>query len=133
MQLGEDGAGLFGEEDLPGAAIGGIAPALDHPRFLQPVDHPARGDRFDFEHFGELALIDALAAFEDLERAPLRSSGAGAARALVEATAHLARHIGEQEGEIFDHGCTHNKHSYQLQSATRLHCAVQRLRLRKAS
>ena len=80
-----------------GAAVAGVAAALDQPRFLEPVDHPARGDRLDFEQLGELALVDPLAPLEDLERAPLRSGRAARARALVEAAAHQARDIAHQK------------------------------------
>ena len=47
---------LARQMEPPRAPILGIAAALDQPRFLEPVENPAQGDRLDIEMIGELDL-----------------------------------------------------------------------------
>src|SRR3569623_1398696 len=99
FQIGQHRYRFVGQEQLPGATVRRVASALDQPRFLEPIDHPAKRDWLDFEQIGERALVDPLVAAERGEGAPLRARGADLARALVETAAHQPRNVAKQETE----------------------------------
>ena len=92
--------GLPGEMQQPDAAILGMGAPLDQPRLLQPVEDAGQGDRLDSRISASAALLDALVARQMRQHLALRARQPKPARILLEALAHQARHVVQQEAEI---------------------------------
>ena len=82
------------------APVGRIVAPLDEAGRGQLVDQAAEGDRRDVERFGELALLDALAALEARKHRPLRAGRIELARPLVGIGAQEPRRVVQREGEF---------------------------------
>jgi hypothetical protein len=59
----------------------------------------SKGHRLHFQHFRQRALLDAFILPEVAQHAPLRPCQAKTARPFVEALAHQARNVVQQESE----------------------------------
>jgi hypothetical protein len=113
LELLRDRFGGPGQEELPCAAILGIAAALDQVGLLKPVNHPARRDGLNVEPIGERTLIDAGESHDLQEGAHLRPGDAEGPRAFVEAAPIEARDIVDNEGKMsLVHGRAYNKCAY---------------------
>ena len=92
--------GLLGEMQQPDAAVLGMGAPLDELRLFQPVEDARQGDRLDFEDLGQAALLDALVARQMRQHRALRAREPEPARILLEALAHQAGHVVQQEAKI---------------------------------
>ena len=73
---------------------------LDQTRLLQPVEDAGERDRLDLEDLGQRALLDALVARQMRQHLALRAGQPELARILLEALAHQAGHVVQEEAEI---------------------------------
>ena len=90
----ENRAGLFGQHQPAGAAVGRIEPALDPAILLHAVDLADEGHRLDLEQVGETGLVDAFVAREIAENPALRAGQAEKhKRPLVKAPREQPRHV----------------------------------------
>ena len=84
----------------PRAAVLGVADPLDQPRFLEPVDDPAQGDRLEIEHVGKLDLAQAGRAGQLEQHLPLRARDSEPDREAVERLAQRMRGLADLEGKV---------------------------------
>ena len=90
-------------------AVARVRAALDQPGRLQPVDHAAHAHALDLDDVGQAGLVDALAAGQEDQHAPLRAGQAEMARAGIEMGPHQARNVVQQEAEqLVEGGLNHN-------------------------
>ena len=94
------GCAAGGEPQQAHAAVPAMEQPLDQPRLLQPVEDAGERDRLDLEELGQRALLDALVARQMRQHLALRPGQPEVARILLEALAHQAGHVVQEEAEI---------------------------------
>jgi len=90
------------EMQQPDAPVLGMQPPFDEARLLQLVEDARQCDRLDFEDFSETALLDAFVARQMRQHLTLRTRQPEPVRrrVLLEALAHQAGHVVQQESDV---------------------------------
>ena len=99
-RLDQRRGGLLGQEKPIGPPVGCVVAPLDEAGGGEFVDQAPERDRGEIERFGQLVLLDALAALQPRQHRPLRARRAEFAGALVGIGPQEPRHVMEREAEF---------------------------------
>src|SRR6185437_10690847 len=90
----------FGQEQSVGASIPGIIAALDQPMLNQPVKQPHQRDRLQFKNIGEVDLRKALLLPQPKEYDPLRACRSPPFGAVIDEVTQQARAFDELRNQL---------------------------------
>lgn len=93
----------FGDVQPPSPPIIRIGTPHHQVRILQPVNHPAKGDRLHFQKFSQTALVDPLVALQQGKNLPLRARNAYSPGPFIEPPAQQARHLPQHRPNVVIH------------------------------